>query len=113
MPDKPAWRPLFDGAERLIGRPLEALVASTTFADVLATVAKVQHHSQRRFERAAERGLRMVNLPAASELDRLARQVGAVERHLRELSDQIDQDGADARHRAPASPAKGHGDTHG
>jgi hypothetical protein len=113
MPDKPAWRSLFDGAERLVGRPLEAWVASATFADLLATVTQVQRYSQRRFERAAERGLRMFNLPAASDLDRLARQVGAVERHLRELSHQIDQDGADARRRAPASPAQGRGDTHG
>lgn len=106
MPDKPAWRPLFDGAERLIGRPLEAWVASPAFADLLATVTQVQRYSQRRFERAAERGLRLFNLPAASELDRLTRQLGAVERHLRELSDRIDEDGAGARRRAPASPSE-------
>ncbi|HYM56763.1 MAG TPA: hypothetical protein VES79_02265 [Solirubrobacteraceae bacterium] len=88
-------------------------MASASFADMLATVTQVQRYSQRRFERAAERGLRMFNLPAASDLDRLARQVGAVERHVRELSHQIDQDGAHARHRAPASPAKGPGDTDG
>ena len=113
MPDKPAWRPLFDGAERLIGRPLEAWVAKPAFADLLAAVTQVQRHSRRRFEGAAERGLRLFNLPAASELDRLSRQLGAVERHLRDLSDRIDQYGAGSRHGASASPAEDRRDADG
>jgi hypothetical protein len=99
MADRPAWRQVFDRLERRVGGPLESLVAASGFMSALATAAQVQRHAQQRVERATERALRLVNLPAASDLDRLARQVGVVERQLRELSDEVQAVGreADAR----------------
>src|SRR3954466_14125552 len=92
MADRSLIRAGFDKVKRSLAQPLEGLVRTGPFMDVLAVVAKVQRNSQRQFEDASARWMRTFNLPAATDIERLERQIGAVERHLRELSDRMEAD---------------------
>ena len=85
MSRRPVWRPAFDRFERMVGSPLESLVAGRVFIDVVVVATKVQRYAERRLDETAERTLRLVNVPAASQVERLALQLARVERELVEL----------------------------
>ena len=84
MADKPLWRSAFDAVERPVGNRLEQLVQTGTFADVAGLVIRTRAELGRRVERASRHALHRVNLPAASDVAELRRQVASLERSLRE-----------------------------
>lgn len=81
----PAWRQLFDSLERAVAPGLEEITASSEFRDVLAVVAKWNAAVNERTERASRRMLHSWNLPAASDVRRLRRQIADLDQEVAAL----------------------------
>ena len=87
---KPAWRQTFDSVERTIGAPLEELVASKTFTEVLVAGKKVGDAvdgAVRGVVRGAlERALHAAQIPTRSDVRHLRSQLVALTGELRGLA---------------------------
>ena len=97
MADSPLWRRAFDSVERPLGRTLDRVVQTGAYADLVATSWKLAARARRDFERTSTWALHLWNVPAATDLDRLARQVAHVERQVRDLSREVERDPHRAR----------------
>ena len=87
MPDdKPLFWRAFDAAERAVGPRLEEAVRSGPFLDALGVAARVQARARRDVERRSRRLWHLVNLPAASDVAHLRRQVAQLDRELRRVT---------------------------
>lgn len=86
----PLWRTLFDAAERSIAIPLEAVVRSELFFDVVAVSTRARRGTVTRTERLSRRALHLVNLPAGSDMRRLGEQVARLERRVVVLSKELE-----------------------
>lgn len=109
-PRPPFWRRLFDTIERPLGDALSAGARSGTFADIVALTVRLQRRLQREVERQSRRALHGANLPTASDIRRLSKQITDLDRQVRDLGRQLDQ------HRPPRPrPASGsrQGDSRG
>ena len=87
---RPFWRSGFDRAERLVGRPLEDLVATRRFNDVMVRALQVEHAFQRLIERQTRTAVHLLNLPARSDVTSLRRQIGALRNDIRELEAKLE-----------------------
>ncbi len=90
MGDKPLWRRSFDAVERPVSGALDRIVQTKAYADATSTCWKVAHKLRRDYEHNSERLLRLFNLPAGTDVDRLLVQVAKVERQVRDLSRELD-----------------------
>ena len=97
---RPSWYDAVRKWERTIGQPIEQVVRSETFFDVVTQAKRVQAEIGKRVESLTEDWFRMLNVPAASEIRRLREQLGRVERTLERVANEL----ADARADAEASP---------
>jgi hypothetical protein len=88
----PLWRMAFDAAERCIAIPLESVVRSDLFFDVLAVSTRARRGAFVRTERLSRRALHLVNLPAGSDMRRLGDQVARLERRVVALSKQLEDE---------------------
>lgn len=91
MNDKPVGRRTYDAIDNTVTPWVDAVVRASQFASTTAVVAR----AWRRFSDqvnclAAWVILRLFNLPAHTDIDRLHRQVGAVDREVRRVSAQFD-----------------------
>ncbi len=103
----PAWRRLFDAAERAVGPPLEEMVRSEQFAMAVGLVRRVQREVTSRSERASRQFLHVWNLPAGSDVGRLVALIASLEREVRQLRKQITDVQAEAAPRpAAAGPTR-------
>jgi len=87
---RPLWRTLFDHAERGVGVPLETVVRSEPFFDVLAIGTRLRRGAAVRIERLSRRGLHLLNLPAGSDIRRVNDQLARLDRRVRDLSKQLE-----------------------
>ena len=78
----PRWRQLFDTWEKAVAPGLEELTASSEFRDVTATMARWNAAARKRSEAASRQWLHALNLPAATDIRRLRRQVAELEREV-------------------------------
>lgn len=85
MSNRPAWRQAYDSWEKAVAPGLEQLTASAGFRDVVATAARVNATVAKEAERASRQWLHLWNLPAASDVRRLRRQVAGLEQELQLL----------------------------
>jgi hypothetical protein len=115
-PDRSFLRQLYDGAERRIAPPLEQFVRTGQYADITSAIGQVQSVVTGAVQGATERFWHLVNLPAGSDVQKLRRQVGALDREVRRLQLQLaqqtekvheDADGADANGSAGPGPSRG------
>jgi hypothetical protein len=118
MADKPAWRQLYDRVASEVGPRLTELTGSDEFADATANAAAMRRRMVRDLEQRSRRWLHMWNLPAGSDINVLRREIGELERQVRDLSKRLEElgqpvaapDPAPARRSArtakPAKPAK-------
>ena len=83
------WRQIFDRVERAVGSRLESGVQTDEFADLAAMLGKLQLEFRRRLDEQFARNLRRFNLPAHTEVAALSKQIGQLERRVRELSKQL------------------------
>ncbi|MFT3854821.1 MAG: hypothetical protein QM733_19095 [Ilumatobacteraceae bacterium] len=93
----PVWKQLFDAAERTVGTRVNELARSENFAIIAGLTARLQREAAERGERMSRQFLHMANLPAGSDVNRLLAQIAKLEREVRELRKQIDDDATPAR----------------
>jgi hypothetical protein len=86
----PAWKQLFDAAERTIGTRVNDFARSENYAILVGLVARVRTELADRNERTSRQVLHLFNLPAGSDVNRLLGQIAKLEREVRELRKQLD-----------------------
>ncbi len=101
MARDPQWRRLYDRAAGELGPRLSELTASDTYADAVATAAVLRRRALRELRDNSRRWLHLMNLPAGSDMSVLRRQVGDLEREVRELNKRLEDAGA-----SPPSPPR-------
>jgi hypothetical protein len=90
MPHQPAWRRGFDRVERIVGRPLERVVDTSRFAEVLVLAFRAQGVVGRLAERQTRAALHLCNIPSRSDVKRINRQLAVLANEIRRLSEQIE-----------------------
>lgn len=107
MSNSPAWRQMFDSWEKAVSPGLQDLTASSGFRDVVAMSAKVNASVSGEVERASRRWLHLWNIPAASDIRNLRRQISSLEREVRSVKRTLEAERAGAAAppatKAPAS----------
>mgnify|MGYP007047350933 CR=1 FL=1 len=90
---KPCIRRLFDKAERAVGEPLEDLVASKDYTDILLTLQKLRAAVDGAINDTAsgvfEKTLNAVQIPTRSDVRRLNRQIVELATEVRALSAEL------------------------
>src|SRR5262245_36658787 len=90
VPARPGGGPVrqaFDKVERRVGVPLEQLVATATFTEVLVRGFRWQLAVGRLVEHATRTAWHLVNLPTRSDLAWVSRQIASLENDVRMLSE--------------------------
>ena len=89
---------MYDRVERAAAPRLEAGVRTGMFASALATVTKARAGLSHRGSQLAgrlvpvsSRSLHLVNLPAADDVARLRAEIRDLDRHVRDLTRQLDR----------------------
>lgn len=90
----------FDQAERAIGAPLENLVATQRFTELLVLGFRVHTGAWRMVESSTRRALHFWNLPTRSDINRLSRQVAALDTKVEALAAAQEQEAARLREAA-------------
>lgn len=82
MPSQPMWRQAVDAAEQSIGPRIDGLLRSDIFAQLLRTSLELRATTLQRFEPYSRTLLHALNLPTASDVRMIRRQVANLERQL-------------------------------
>lgn len=88
---QPRWRRAFDSAERTVGRPLEAVVASPSYLGVALLGRRVKAVAGSAVTLPMTTLLHVLSLPARSDIRKLSRQVATLTNEVRVLAVEIDQ----------------------
>ncbi|MCF6505980.1 hypothetical protein E9549_00930 [Blastococcus sp. MG754426] len=88
----PLWRQAFDAAERAVAPRAESLVRTEHFALGTALVRRAQTLASRSAQQLSARAWHLLNLPAGSDISRLRAQVGSLDREVRRLTIQLEQE---------------------
>ena len=88
---KPLWLRGVQAADRIAGPVLEAAVRHEHFGFGLSLLHQTKRAVYRRTERGSRRILHGLNLPTASDVNRLLAQIVAVENRVRALSAHVEQ----------------------
>ena len=105
MAGKPGWRKSVDALEGVLTPVAGNVVRHDTFALTLAVIARTRRGVVGRAERLSRQALHLVNLPAASDINRLLRSIASVEREVRELAKQVEN--SDSARPAPEQLQEG------
>jgi len=89
-PNTPGWRKAFDAVERRVARPVETGVRTDAFNDAMTVVFRTRRGLQRAAERQMRHALQLANLPAATDVKRLSKQVAALQHEVRALQRERD-----------------------
>jgi hypothetical protein len=100
------WK-AFDAAERAAAPKLESAVRTGTFAQALGLAARMDSAVRHGLESRTRRLWHLVNLPAASDITRLRRQVATLDRELRLLNRRLERTLAD---QDPSQEERDHAD---
>jgi hypothetical protein len=92
MTDTPSWRRAFKAVERNVSPRVESLVHSDEFAQMTALVARTRRLAGKRMNAMVASVWHLMTLPASTDVQRLRRQVGELDREVRRLSLQLDRD---------------------
>lgn len=87
---KPLWRQIFDAVDGIVTPQLEALVRSEQFSKELGRFGKTQAFIESQARDASARMWHVLNLPAGSDISRLRKQLGALDREVRRLTLQLE-----------------------
>ena len=86
MSDKPAWRRTYDAVETTVTPWVEAVVHTGEFASTSTLKTRMRRRIGDQVNGVAARFLHLFN-----DIQRLRRQVGALDREVRRLSAELDQ----------------------
>jgi hypothetical protein len=84
---------MFNSWEKAVAPGLEDLTASTGFRDLMAVGLKANADLAREIEKASRQWLHLWNLPAATDVRKLRKQVAGLERELVALRLELARDG--------------------
>ena len=87
---KPLWRKGFDSVERAIGAPLESVVRSELYFDLVALSTRARNGAFSKVEQLSVGTLHLINLPAGTDIRKLREQIARMERSMAQLAKQID-----------------------
>ena len=94
MTEKPQWRKSYDAVERMVAPTAEALVRSGEFAQLTGALFGVRRALGNGVNEVAARVWHLVNLPTGTDVHRLRKQIGALDRDVRRLTLQLELDQA-------------------
>ena len=99
MTEKPQWRKSYDTVERMLAPTAEAFVHSGEFAQLTGALFGVRRALGNGVNEVAARVWHLVNLPTGTDVHRLRKQIGALDRDVRRLTLQLEtRTGQDQRH---------------
>jgi hypothetical protein len=102
------WRRAFDAVEQNVSPQVEQWVRTDQFADMAAVMQRLQTQAQKRSERALRQTWHFWNLPAGSDVKRLSDHIAALERRVRDLQNQLEEQGGSTNGKpAQSSRARG------
>jgi hypothetical protein len=87
--NQPLWLRAVLRVERAIGEPIESVVHSDTYFDLVSTTTRVRRRVVGTAEGVSRRCLHLLNLPAGSDIRGMRQQLARMERRLNELSDDV------------------------
>ena len=90
MTEKAQWRKSYDTVERMLAPTAETLVHSGEFAHLTAALFGVRRALGNGVNEVAARVWHLVNLPAGTDIHRLRKQIGALDRDVRRLTLQLE-----------------------
>lgn len=92
---QPLWLQAIHRLERAVGEPIEKVVRSDTYFDVVTKATRATAKTRRTVVGTSTRVLHVLNLPADSDVRRMREQLARMERRLNQLSEDVsDLDGA-------------------
>jgi enamine deaminase RidA (YjgF/YER057c/UK114 family) len=86
MDERPGWRRMFDAWNEQVGPRLEQFVRTEAFADQAARFNELNRQRMEMAEAFSRRVLHLWNVPTASDVAALKRQVEALDRQLSKLN---------------------------
>jgi hypothetical protein len=87
--DQPLWLRAVLKVERAIGQPVESVVRSDTYFDVVTKTTRVRRKAGGAAEGVSRRALHLLNLPAGSDIRRVRQQLARLERQIDQLSGEV------------------------
>ena len=99
MDDRPLWRRMFDEWNTQVGTRLEQMVRTEDFADRAAFIAGLNRRRTEMAEQFSRRLMHFWNMPTASDVAALKRQVEALDRQLHKVNKTLEEvrDGSDLK----------------
>ena len=99
MDDRPLWRRMFDAWNTQVGTRLEQAVRTDAFADQAAFIASLNRRRTEMAEQFSRRLMHFWNVPTASDVANLKRQVEALDRQLHKVNKTLEEvrDGNDLK----------------
>jgi hypothetical protein len=91
MDERPSWRRAFDAWNDQVGTRLEQLVRTDAFADQAAWWSEVNRRRNEMSESFSSRWMHFWNMPTASDVAALKRQVEALERQLHRVNKSLQE----------------------
>ncbi len=91
MDERPGWRRMFDSWNEQVGPRLEQFVRTDAFADQAAFWAEVNRQWTEMAEEFSRRLLHAWNIPSASDVVGLKRQLEALDRQLNRLNKTVQE----------------------
>ncbi len=88
---KPLWRQMFDAWEKEAGPALAHFATTSEFRDMVRVYSRVSRQLADDFEQVSTAWLHMLNLPAASDVRKIRRQLGNMDREIRNLRRLVDE----------------------
>ena len=92
QPGPPLWRQAFDAAEKRVTPHADSLVRTPGFATGVWLVRRAQTLAKDTARGVTARAWHLVNLPAGTDLARLRTQIGALDREVRRLTVQLENE---------------------
>ena len=86
----PLWLRAVYRLERAVGEPLETMLHSDAYFDVVTELLRARRRYGQAVEGVSRRLLHLLNLPAGTDIRRIREQLGRLERHLAELGKELE-----------------------
>src|SRR4051812_41424506 len=99
MDERPLWRRMFEAWNTQVGTRLEQVVRTDQFADQAALVAGLNRRRNEIAEQFSRRVMHFWNIPTATDIANLKRQVEALDRELHKVNKTLEEvrDGDDLK----------------
>ena len=92
MSEPPLWRQAFDAAEKRVTPHADRLVRTPGFALGVTLLRRAQLLARDTAQGVTARAWHLVNLPAGSDVARMRAQLGALDREIRRLTLQLENE---------------------